>query len=360
MKPIYLEITAKLEALRRGATEPIQLPDEHTLAAKYSVARQTLRRALRSLEVQGIVTRTPRVGTFLQPELPHSGSLEGKVIGIVFPWWTNISNSWYVSVICGGVSNWAKEHDCRIHVLQMDEIPLKSRDGEWLETIRKNDIAGVIWVQPQEPYLRLLELTAAYLPTVSVGRPIKNDQLYQVTPDFDQAAQLVDSFLLQAGHSQYAIVGKNAFNPVTTMWLESFKRAQAMRDAEFNPRAHFIDHGCYSEKMLGKLLLELYNPSHPEVKAFFFVSSGSLNSALSDKLLRQRFEEDLSAITMNLGYGPYSIEHIWPRHLVAHIDCDWTQVAEHATNMLSLITEGKRVPRLIREPVTLVQGGKNH
>lgn len=360
MRSLYLQIADKLEALREGAEAPIQLPDEHTLSADLSVARETLRRALRSLEERGIVTRTPRVGTFLQPRIPQSENLKNKIIGVISPWWVDPSTSWYLSVVREGISRWALEHHCELRVLQAAQSPIKNKDGEWFETIRKNELTGIIWIQPQEKQLRLMKLTSSVLPTVSIGRSIKDSKLYEVAPDFGKAAELVDEHLVEMGHKEYAIVGKNVFDPISAAWREGITRAQAKRDKVFNPSSYFIDFNCYNKELLGTLLLNLYKPSHPEVSAFVFISSGYLHAALTTKKFRQRVEQDISVITMNLGYGPYPIEHIWPDRAITRLDCNWGRMGERAANMLGLITEKKAISKLILEPVSLTLGDTVH
>lgn len=359
MKAIYLNVADRLEALRDGATSPIQLPDEITLSSEYSVARETLRRALKHLEMRGIVTRTPGVGTFLQPTFPRSSHLNGKTIGVVIPWWLNAGESWYVSVLRKGIERWAKEHSSHIEPIKGEKITLKSGDAKWFEEIRNKDLAGIIWIQPQESHLRRLELTSAVLPTVSIGRAVRNQSLYQVIPDYHQAAQLIDHYFHQTGNGAYAIVGKNAFDPISIAWREGFDKAHEERDSDFN-HTHFIDYACFSEDMLGSLLLDFYKPSHSEVKAFFFTSSGSLHSALSDKRFRTKVESNLSVATMNIGYAKYPIEEIWENHDITRIDCDWTLLGERATNMLSMVAEGKSITKRMVEPVTLVQGDTVH
>lgn len=55
-----------LSWIARGGVAPGgRLPPEPQLAAEFGVARSTLREALRSLEDEGVVTRTPGAGTFL-------------------------------------------------------------------------------------------------------------------------------------------------------------------------------------------------------------------------------------------------------------------------------------------------------
>src|SRR5262245_48371958 len=79
--PKYLQIREIL--LRRIAREMRigdQLPTEHALCGEFGVSRETVRDALRGLEVDGVISRTPGQGTFVA-RLPSAGR-ETRLTGL--------------------------------------------------------------------------------------------------------------------------------------------------------------------------------------------------------------------------------------------------------------------------------------
>lgn len=79
--PKYLQIR---EIVLRGLRElkiGDKLPTEDELAAQFRVSRETIRGALRSLEHEGIISRRPRLGTWLsrEPSRPLDARLTGPI-----------------------------------------------------------------------------------------------------------------------------------------------------------------------------------------------------------------------------------------------------------------------------------------
>ena len=75
--PLYYQLELHLrEAIESGRFRPgEQMPPENELSRLYGVSRVTVREALRRLEEDGILSRTPRRGTIVLPE-----AIEGRKI----------------------------------------------------------------------------------------------------------------------------------------------------------------------------------------------------------------------------------------------------------------------------------------
>ncbi len=354
----YMRVVGTLEARRQNLTEPAALPDEHTLAAEFSVARGTIRQALRVLDERGAVTRRRRQGTFLQPPRARPESLRGKAVGIVPPWWAEKFDfgAWYNAVIYEGITRWTSERDCTFRVLHLDQHPPK--ESEWLNLIRNQKLAGIVWVHPQEGQLDLLRRTAKLFPTVVLGRTVSGPNLHHVVPDYNQAARLVDQHLMEHHCPMYSLVGKNITDPFHQGWISSFRQAQQRRGEEFNPIKLFFDTKCFREADHGKLLLDYYLPYVNQVRGLMFTSAGWLYSALQYEPFRQRMMTDLSVVTIN--FGSYPLESFWPGRVITHVHCDWAEMAFRAMETLALAAEGSPVPEVIQERVELIVGDTVH
>ncbi|UGQ15035.1 winged helix-turn-helix domain-containing protein [Yinghuangia sp. ASG 101] len=72
MEYAYVRIARELEQqIRSGRIPPGgKLPGEQELAAEYSVAGGTIRRAVRELRDRGLVETLPSLGTYVLEELP--------------------------------------------------------------------------------------------------------------------------------------------------------------------------------------------------------------------------------------------------------------------------------------------------
>jgi len=76
-KPLYQQMAAELrEGILRGDYRDLkQFPTESVLCSRYGVSRYTVREALRSLQLEGLIERTRGSGTTIQPATARAGSL---------------------------------------------------------------------------------------------------------------------------------------------------------------------------------------------------------------------------------------------------------------------------------------------
>jgi GntR family transcriptional regulator len=68
--PLWYQVSQSLRAsvLGRAAGSPLRLPTEERLAGHYGVSVMTVRRALKELETEGLISRHRRRGTFIEPD----------------------------------------------------------------------------------------------------------------------------------------------------------------------------------------------------------------------------------------------------------------------------------------------------
>jgi GntR family transcriptional regulator len=76
-RPLYQQMAAELrEGILRGDYRDLkQFPTESMLCRQYGVSRYTVREALRSLQLEGLIQRTRGSGTTIQPASARAGSL---------------------------------------------------------------------------------------------------------------------------------------------------------------------------------------------------------------------------------------------------------------------------------------------
>ncbi|UCM87031.1 GntR family transcriptional regulator [Streptomyces marincola] len=81
--PLWYQVSQSLRAsiLGRPATAPLRLPTEEQLAAHYGVSVLTMRQALKELEIEGLITRHRRRGTFICPAVRPGGPV--RLLGSV-------------------------------------------------------------------------------------------------------------------------------------------------------------------------------------------------------------------------------------------------------------------------------------
>ncbi|MEU9138825.1 GntR family transcriptional regulator [Streptomyces sp. NPDC048404] len=85
--PLWYQVSQSLRAsiLGRAPQDPLRLPTEEQLAGHYGVSVLTMRQALKELEVEGLITRHRRRGTFIEPSARRSAPVRllGSVDAIV-------------------------------------------------------------------------------------------------------------------------------------------------------------------------------------------------------------------------------------------------------------------------------------
>lgn len=85
--PLWYQVSQSLRASILGRTprDPLRLPTEEQLAGHYGVSVLTMRQALKELEVEGLISRHRRRGTFIEPSAQRGSPVRllGSVDAIV-------------------------------------------------------------------------------------------------------------------------------------------------------------------------------------------------------------------------------------------------------------------------------------
>ena len=355
---LYTQIIDRLSEKRQTLAAPLRLPVEEEMAVEHRVARDTIRRALKQLEEQGAVVRRRGRGTFLQPLRVPLTTLKGTSVGFVPPWWADSTSASFTSTVFEGVSRWADSEQCHLAVLHAADRQMKDYDA-WLQRVKEQRLAGLIWVHPQRWQMPLIERSAKYLPSVILGRHYPDSGLHHVMPDYARAAQLMDQRLVSRGHKAYAVVIVDHLEAFSQNWITAFESAHEVRGEQFDTRNYLVDIKAFDRNDLPRLLLDFYQPHNPDVQAFVLPTSTLLVNLLRDERFRRGVEDkQISLVTMD--FGMYPMDAYWLGHTVDHVTCDWTRIGRRAMESLALLAAGHEVPEVIREPVGFTSGDTVH
>ncbi|MBI5094764.1 MAG: GntR family transcriptional regulator [Candidatus Hydrogenedentes bacterium] len=155
--PIYAQIKRELKnQIESGELEEgARVPSEFELARAYGVSRNPTRQALRDLELEGYITRTPGRGSFVAPKSGRQKLFKlgnWRTLAVACP---HLECHYTRSVIQGFIQAAAeKEFHTMVYFLRFsDEAEL-----EFLSDIRNSGIEGIaVWLQhASERTLQLL------------------------------------------------------------------------------------------------------------------------------------------------------------------------------------------------------------
>ena len=351
-RPQYQQIAAWFEATRRDLKRPEKLPAEVALAEKYSVARETIRRSMKLLELSGAVTRRRGRGTYLRPLSSASPLMPGESIGFIPPWWATSLSAWYTATVFDGVSEWTDRRELQQSVLRVDRF---GDDAHvLLERIRTRRLKGLVWVHPVPEQVEILMAAAQHVPCVVIGRDYAESSLHTVLPDYQQAALQIDAHLAANNHLEYALMSRTLEDPLAVTWLGGIKQAHIARGTRFDVSQRYLDVGTFDRSRLAELISEFYLRRHPSVKALVATSSSYLVPLFSDNAFRARIPKEISVVAFDYGVQP--MHTYWPGVTVTHVKCDWTAIGRKAMDVLCSLADGEHVPRVQYQQVEFVEG----
>ncbi len=170
-------------------TAGARLPSEIQLVKQFGVSRPTVARALRDLEVRGLIERRAGSGTYVNSRQQHLNST--RVLGLLVP---GLSNTEIFHIICGEIASLARVHEYGLYwggstnPRQDADASLKHAEEICKQFIDRK-ITGVFFapaeLQPkqEEANLRIAEsLREAGISVVLIDRDLTN---FPKRSDFD-------------------------------------------------------------------------------------------------------------------------------------------------------------------------------
>lgn len=201
IKPKHHRISTQLEMEISGGKYSTggRLPSEIQLVKQFGVSRPTVARALRDLEVRGLIERRAGSGTYVSSNQQKAST---RVLGLLVP---GLSNTEIFHIICGEIASLARVHEYGLYwggstnPRQDADASLKHAEEICKQFIERK-ISGVFFapaeLQPkqEEANIRIAEsLREAGIPVVLIDRDLTN---FPKRSDFD----LVGIDNLAGGH----------------------------------------------------------------------------------------------------------------------------------------------------------------
>ena len=207
-------------------------PPEIELAAKFGVSRGTIRKAMKALVDEGILTRIPGKGTFIQSEgVKSTPEARACLIGIV----VLHMNDPYGAAIVSGAERVARQKGYSLIFCNLDEhLEVEAEHFERLINHRVSGVALFPLALPGE--LELVEtLCDAEIPIVLIDRQIPGLTLTTIMSDNYGGAYQAVKHLLDLGHERIACITVPDHPSSVDDRIRGYE--QAMRDAGLLPYA---------------------------------------------------------------------------------------------------------------------------
>jgi DNA-binding LacI/PurR family transcriptional regulator len=210
--PYYQQVATVLRTriVSSNSTQSVRLPTEEELCRVHGVSRITVRRAMKILQEEGLVQRTPRRGTVT---LPKGVSLwkrrrQNLPIYVVTTWErlplsTDVPVTFYGQLYQGICQRCEREgYWISTRQLQGPSIEAKRQAGP---PNRKSALGVIIIGAISEPLLR--RYTNAGYPVVCVDYWSPNTRANTVALDCFTEGQTAVEFLLKKGHADFFYLG---------------------------------------------------------------------------------------------------------------------------------------------------------
>jgi DNA-binding LacI/PurR family transcriptional regulator len=209
-----------------------QLPPEIELAESWNVSRGTMRQALQLLVDQGLLTRIPGSGTFINnPRSVVDVGERNKLVGMIFP---TLSDPLVADIAKGVERVFRQNHYSLIISHSDDDLEI---EREQIEQLMRQQVAGILLFPISQPGEDLIveKILEAHFPLVLLDREVPGIPTHVVMADHYQGAYDATRYLLETGHRRVVCVRHPDQSSSVTERIRGYE--QAMRDAGLLPFA---------------------------------------------------------------------------------------------------------------------------
>ena len=372
MPLLYEQLRAYVsEEIRSGRLEPgDRVPSEATLSAQFNVSRITSKKALDTLEQDGLVVRIRGKGSFVadgtsngavDPSFTRgthsppvaSGSAHTHTIGFIFP---DMSDVFGVRMFN------AVEERCAERGWQlMIKRTRGHRDAEIgaISVFVQSGVAGLVVFPVHGEYYNdeLLRIVLDGFPVVLVDRYLKGIAVASVVTDNYEAARTLTTHLIDKGHTRIAFLSPP---PDRTSSIEDRRRGFGValrsrglpsdRDTQLLTLSSTLPGGNLSqERNDDRRRMHEFLDTHPDVTAFV-VCEYTLALAL-EKVLEERQEPDKRRVVTCFD----SPEDPLGTYRFTHIRQNEREMGRTAVDLLLSEISGERNPTRMDIPFSLVE-----
>lgn len=297
--PIYAYIKRELKNQIESGELPVgaRVPSELELARQYAVSRNPTRQALRDLEMEGYITRTPGRGSFVAPPAQRQKLLlvsGWKAFAIACP---ELECHYTRNVVQNFIRHAAdRGFQTMVYFMRFSN----EAEYEFLADIRNSGIAGLaLWLQHMTPpTLDLLRrFQRSSFPLVLIDRYVPDLETDFVGTDNADVGYRLTKSLVERGHKNIGVVTAELDNTAVDDRINGYKRALREAGLEFNDQlvGVFTSNQSAIAEVMNRIMANRTRPT-----AFFCVNDGCA-AKLVDQLseLGYRIPQDVEVATID-------------------------------------------------------------
>jgi GntR family transcriptional regulator, arabinose operon transcriptional repressor len=202
-QPKYQLLKRRLVAdLTSGLLKPGQaLPSEDSLAARFRVARSTVRQALAEMEQSGLVRRVQGSGTYVEDQVQTQLKQGLDLFALIVP----VLQAGYYLSLQQGFDSACKDSHCQMIVsCSEDDLALQS---DILMQLLDKQVGGVALLPAPcspTPAYQVRQIRQRGIPLVFCHRGVDGFQAPLIEIPFHQVGRLIGETLVQHGHRRVA------------------------------------------------------------------------------------------------------------------------------------------------------------
>lgn len=232
--PAYMRVRQHvIDLVAEHPDKDTRIMTERELCQRFSVARTTVRKALKELIAEGVIQIRRSKGMFVNAASWRNGVVALRRHYKVMVVWGSGKQ-----VYLDGFYMQLLERFCarlRNHPVRLLTTNLISESGKTLEELEMYNLDGVLWVRPPARLAPVIAKLRQKIPVCVVGNPPARDA-FAVTMDYRQAGRLAAAWFLDRERPRTAFVGHDGGMGVKaelfTGWAEEFASRRLDYDAE--------------------------------------------------------------------------------------------------------------------------------
>lgn len=277
-----------------------KLPPLREIAAEFDVSTMTVRRAIRTLEVEGYVHRIPAVGMFVR----RPTARRVKTVTFIA---TDLFSPFEVA-LAKGIQSTCREHGWQVQIIEGDRDESGPKTNPLRHVVAGSRGAIILPSCTPENVRTLRELRRAGSPFVLVDRGVPGLGADLVESDHEAAAHMATEYLLRQGHRVVRLVTPRPRITSEELRIEGYERALAEAGIEAPPEwKSFIDPESLSEgdrqnrrwKGAYQAMLPVLRDLEPPVGVFAHNAGSGWGVYEACRELGLRIPEDVSVVCID-------------------------------------------------------------